>query len=331
MRACVYDKTGEFGMRFVAESTAPRGLDQGQVLVQVRAAALNPVDYKLANLAGWFIQKKVVAQDFAGVVLESKSSRFPVGTSVFGMCGGAICEKLVAKEEEIAVKPASLSFVQAAALPTVCLTSLQGLLLGGTTTGSKVLVSGASGGCGLSAVQIARAIVGPDGRVAGICGSANIERLQTLGVCDILADYKSPDVLLSPDSSPLRSVSPIDVFYDTVSSPDPGDGLGGKSYDQALKHLFSKDTKIVAINGSALRWIRMFLGLQEKNFKLFFTTKSGAQLEQISAWVESKALALPLDSVHPFSAEGIKAAYTKLKSRRAVGKIVIDVLSGTEI
>jgi len=331
MKGLLYDKTGDFGMRFVSEIAQPKGLEQGQVLVQVRAAALNPVDYKLANLAGWFVQKKVVAQDFAGVVLESKSTKFPVGTPVYGMCGGAICEKLVAKEGEIAVKPASLSFVQAAALPTVCLTSLQGLILGGTKTGSRVLISGASGGCGLSAIQIARALVGPEGKVAGICGSSNVERLQQLGVCDILADYKTPAILTSPDSSPLKSISPIDVFYDTVSSPDAGDGLDGKPYDQTLKHLLSKDTKTVAINGSALRWIRMLFGLQEKNFKLFFTNKSGAQLEQIAAWAESKALSLPLDSVHPFDAEGIKAAYTKLKSRRAVGKIVIDVLTGTEV
>jgi NADPH:quinone reductase-like Zn-dependent oxidoreductase len=193
-----------------------------------------------------------------------------------------------------------------------------------------VLVAGASGGCGLAAIQIARSLVGSEGKVAAICGTSNVERIQQYGVCDLILDYKSPELLVDKDTSPLKSIAPISCFYDTVSSPEKGDGLNGLPYDVALKSLLGKDCKTVAINGSALRWIRMFLGWQERNFKLFFTQKSSAQLAQIAGWCESKELNLPLDSVHPFDAAGIKAAYDKLKSRRAVGKIAIDVLKGTE-
>lgn len=356
MKAYVYDSAskGSFGMSF-RDVTSQKplafptpALEKGEVLIQVRAAALNPVDYKLASLpiVGSLLQSKPVAQDMSGVVVESKSTKFPVGTSVFGFASGCIAEKAVAKETEVAMKPATLTYIQAAGLPTVTLTSLQALRLGGTKQGSNVLIAGASGGCGYSGVQIARALSGPTGKIGGICGSSNVEHLQSLGVCDVLLDYKNPSVILDESSSPLKSLAPLTVFYDTVSSPEAGDGLNGVSYDVALRPFLAPSAQTVAINGSAMRWFRMFLGWQERSFKMTLCKRNSADLETVARWCEERdesrssaqgnglgpvVLSVPVDSVHAFTSEGCKAAYDRLHSRRAVGKVVVDVLNGGEM
>lgn len=335
MKVYVYDSsaTSTFGLKFT--SSAPLLSDaslkkSGEVLVQVKATGLNPVDYKLAKLAGFWMQKKTIGQDFSGIVSASKSSKFPVGSKVFGQATGCLSEYIVASESEISLKPESMNYIEAASLPTVTLTSLQGLLQAEVKEGSSVLVVGCSGGCGLAGIQIARSLVGASGKVGGICGTSNLEKIQKMGVCDVLVDYKTPDILLDENASPLRSLGDISCCYDTVTSPDSGDSLGGKPFDAALKPFFSKSTKIAAINGGAFRWIRMFMGLQEKNYNLFFCKRSSSQLEAIAGMVAKGDIKATVDSIHAFTPEGCAAAYEKLHSRRAFGKVCIDVLNGSE-
>ena len=337
MKAFAYDGGaggGSLGMAWTSVHPAPKPqLKAGHVLVEIRAAGINPVDYKLPQLMPSFILgRRAAGLDFSGVVCDSASSKFPVGSKIFGLADGTLAEKISASEEAIALKPDSLSFLEAASLPTVALTGYQGLLLGGATAGSSVLVIGASGGCGSVGTQIAKAVVGDEGKVGGICGTANLEKALALG-CDVVADYKNPAVLLGPDS-PLRALAPFNCIYDTVTSPEAGDGLAGTTYDAALREagLVGPETKISAINGSGLRWLRMFLGWQETNFKLFFTQRRADHLQQIAQWVEQGKLVPVLDSAAPFAftPEGCVAAFERLKSRRAVGKIVVDVNRGQE-
>ena len=82
-----------------------------------------------------------------------------------------MAERIVAADTDLALKPASLSHIEAASLPLVALTSLQSLKLNNVSTGHKVMVVGASGACGLLGIQLARALVGPHGKVAAICGT----------------------------------------------------------------------------------------------------------------------------------------------------------------
>lgn len=336
MKGYVYHSSGankSFGSWNENISSKPT-LNTGEVLVKVHAASLNPIDAKLPSfpLIGTLLAGKVVGQDFAGVVEESKSSSFKAGDKVYGFSSGTIAEKTVAKEAEIHLKPSSSSFIEAASLPTVALTSYQALLKGGTKVGSKVCVVGASGGCGLTGIQLARTLVGPTGKVAAICGTQNVDYIKSLGVTDVVADYKTSEVLVG-ENSPLASVAGgFDVLYDTVSSPESKDLLNGQPYDKALSRFLTPTTQTVAINGSAGRWINaLVLRWEEKNFNLVLCKRDGKQLKEISDLVDKKLLSPVIDSVHPFSLAGVEQAYEKLNSRRARGKVVIDVLNGSEV
>ena len=342
MRGLVYNKSAKLGSHSIqmewTDSIAqpPSGGEPaaGLVLVKVKAFGLNPVDYKIPGipLVSMGINGKVVGQDFAGIIeaVHPSSTKFKVGDKIFGFASHSLTEKVLASEDHIALKPETASFNEAASLPTVALTSLQALQKGGVKAGSRVLVVGASSGCGLLGVQLARSLVGPEGKVGGVCGTSNVQMVQSLGVCDVVADYKSPAALLDTSSSPLLALQPLDVVYDCVSSSEPGDGLSGESYDKSLAAFFTKDTRVVAINGSAMRWIRSFLGWEEKQFNLILCRRQGAQLDFLRGLVDKKTVVPVLDSTHPFSAEGCAAAYERLSSRRARGKVVVDISGGAE-
>lgn len=132
-----------------------------QVLVKVMACSINPIDYKKDKVPvlNWGIDQRPVAQDFSGIVLIANkgSSGFNPGDQVYGMATGCMAEYLVADPGSIALKPKSLTFEESAALPTVALTGYQALKetaeLG---RGMRVMVVGATGGCGSFGLQLAR-------------------------------------------------------------------------------------------------------------------------------------------------------------------------------
>ena len=306
---------------------------QGQILVQVRAASINPVDYKKISIPvmNWGLDGKPVSQDFAGVVIDSGGcDRFQPGDSVYGNAGGCMADRIWVSETDIALKPKSMTYLQASSLPTTALTSYQALIAGGAKEGSKVVVVGASGGCGLAGIMIARSIVGAEGKVVAICGTHNIEYIKSLGVVDDVLDYKHPDTIQS-SSSILAESKPFDMVYDTVTSPDPGDSLDGKPYDEVLRPYLKKDGYICAINGSAGRWVGALTGWQGKGYKLLLKSRSGKQLTELAAMAEAGALKAVIDSTHPFTEDGVRAAFDRVKSRRSVGKVVVDIQDGDSV
>ena len=108
------------------DNYATPAFGEREVLIRVQAGAINPVDYKLR----WPIVGPVVGNDFAGIIEQvgSKVGNFEVGDEVYGTTGkGSLAEMTVAKQETIAKKPTSLSFVESAAMPVAYLTSLQGI------------------------------------------------------------------------------------------------------------------------------------------------------------------------------------------------------------
>ena len=310
-----------------------KNLRDGEVLIKVRAASINPVDSKLPYIpiVNLFIRNRIVGQDFSGVVEKSSSLKFKVGDKVFGFSSGTLAEKTVAKDTQISLKPSISTFIEAASFPTVALTSYQALLTAGTTIGSKVCVVGASGGCGLTGIQLARSLVGSLGKVAAICGTQNMDFIKSFNVCDIVADYRTPELLLGK-TSPLHTLNGIDILYDTVSSSNSKDTLNGVSYDKALSSFLTTSIRTVAINGSISRWLNALIWKrQENNFNLVLCNKNSKQLQEIAEFVDTKKLKTVIDSVFPFSNQGCNQAYEKLISRRAVGKIVIDIANGYEI
>jgi len=322
-------------MSFSNDAKSPENINlkDGQVLVKNKAAAINPIDYKLPSIpvVGWRLNGQPVSQDFSGVVVESKSKKFKKGDKVFGNAWNSMAELVIAADDSIATKPDSITFIEAASIPTVCLTSYQALLAGQTKQASNVLVVGASGGCGLVGIQIARKLVGTEGKVIGICSGKNAELVHSLGVVDFLVDYTQPDTVVGNDSL-LHRTGKLTCIYDTVSSPDGADSLNGIPYDQALQKYFEKGTTTYcAINGTVSRWLRAFTGLQASGYKLIMKKRSGSQLEEIATWAQNKELKPVLAGVYDFNSQGCAEAFELLKSRRAKGKIVVNINRGDEL
>src|SRR5262245_56292757 len=176
----------------------------GDVLVRVRAASANAGDWHLLRgtplpfrlVAGLRTPKfKIIGNDIAGSVeaVGRNVTRFRPGDEVFGelsRCGfGAYAEFAAAPEKALALKPANLSFEEAAAIPTAGCTALQGLRRGRIERGQRVLINGASGGVGTFAVQIAKAF---GTEVTAVCSTRNVDAVRSIGADHVL-DYTKDD------------------------------------------------------------------------------------------------------------------------------------------
>ncbi len=184
----------------------------GEVLVRVRAAGVNKVDYFIAAgyLQGMLSVPRTQGTDFAGDVVEVGDGVTHVqpGDAVYGfipMQGGAFAEYLVAQGGQVARKPQSLDYVQAAAVPLVALTAWQSLFdTAGVQAGERVLVHGAAGGVGSVATQLAK---NAGAYVIGTAGADRAERVRELGA----------DEHVDPQARPFEEVvQDIDVVVDTV-------------------------------------------------------------------------------------------------------------------
>src|SRR6185369_4477975 len=184
MKAVVYHSDG---LRF--EETEKPGPADDEVLIKVRAASLNALDSHL--LEHPFMRRVLSAmgkaktsrpgRDVAGDVeaVGSKVTRFKPGDVVFGAGDGTCAEYVCTKESALVIKPDSLSYEQAAAVPVAGLTALQGLRDSGKLqAGQKVLINGAASGVGTFAVQIARSF---GGNVTAVCSTRNVEMVRMLG------------------------------------------------------------------------------------------------------------------------------------------------------
>lgn len=329
MNAFVHDPTGAAPMAFTTTAARPSSgsLRDGHILVDVHAVALNPVDYKLASIipfSRFLLGGTPVAQDYAGVVLSSRAPGFAAGDKVFGHARGCLAEAIVAPASSAALMPPKATFVDAASLVTAALTSIQALERAGVGPGSRVLVVGAAGGVGATGVQAARALVGATGFVAGVCSAASAALVRGLGA-DAVVDYQAPDAL-----EPLRALPPFDAVFDTVTSPDKGDDLRGTPYPVAVRPFLKPSGKVVTINGSPRQWVGALVGWHDRGVELVMERPDAATLGRAAAWVGEGRLRAVIDSTFPFTAEGCAAAFEKLKSRRAKGKIVVRVVEGAD-
>lgn len=239
------------------------------MVVRVEAVALNPIDYKRSGIpyAGWGLNGTPVAQDFSGTVMESTGPEFAVGDAVYGRCppfgssGGCLAEFCAPDVKCIARKPLALTHSEAAGLVTAGLSALQALRRGGVLPGSRVLVVGASGGCGLAGVQIARILAGPDALIGAVCSAQSAAVVRDVDAAAVLGDYRDPTGLGAPGSA-LAAAAPFDCLFDTVSSADPGDGLNGQPYDVALARLLRPASDGAGAMGAGGRVRLSFVCLQ---------------------------------------------------------------------
>ncbi|MDY6897559.1 MAG: NAD(P)-dependent alcohol dehydrogenase, partial [Cyanobacteriota bacterium] len=193
----IYEYGGADVLRY-EEVEAPK-IKPDELLVKVHAAGVNPIDWKIRKGMLKVISGNkfpmIIGFDLAGEVLEvgSQVESFRVGDEIYGSLsvpGGAYAELAAVSQKVAAVKPANVSFEEAAALPVAALTALQSLRDKANIQPSQtVLVNGASGGVGIFAVQIAKAL---GAEVTGVCSSKNLDFVKSLGA-DFTIDYTQQD------------------------------------------------------------------------------------------------------------------------------------------
>jgi NADPH:quinone reductase-like Zn-dependent oxidoreductase len=183
MKAAVYTKMKSGKVLQIIDVETPIPNDN-EVLIRVRAASVNPLD--------WRLKTRRPGVDVAGevVAVGKRVSQFKPGDAVFGTCRGAFAEYACTSEAALVSKPDNLTFEQAACVPIAGLTALQGLRdKGDLQPGQKVLINGAAGGIGTFAVQIAKSL---GAEVAGVCSTKNVEMVRSLGA-DLVVDYTRED------------------------------------------------------------------------------------------------------------------------------------------
>ena len=292
-------------------------LGPGQVRVQVRAAALNPLDVQVRRGAlRWIVAgglPRVPGGDMAGEVLETGPGvrGLVPGDRVFGMTpnrrGAAMAEEVVIAAGAVAKLPPGLDFVAAAALPLAAQTALQGLRdLGRLRPGQRVLVNGASGGVGIHAVQIARAY---GAEVLAVCSHRNVELLHSLGI-ETVIDYTQTDLLRLPAGG-------LDQFFDAY-----GNYRWGR-----VRHLLRPGGRYVTTIPQPNRWRDQALSyLSRRPARVVVVRSRTRDLDTLSGLIAAGHLRPVVDRVYPW--EEAVAAYRYLESHRARGKVVLRLPGG---
>ncbi|MGB5286440.1 MAG: NAD(P)-dependent alcohol dehydrogenase, partial [Polyangiales bacterium] len=200
MKAIVQDRYGSADVLRLRDIDKPE-LGDDDVLVRVLAAGVDPGVWHLMTGLPYLVRlgfglrapkTPVRGMDVAGRVEEvgENVTQFEVGDEVFGTCNGSFAEYARATEDKLALKPANLSFEQAAAVPVSACTALHALRDSGEVrAGQKVLIVGASGGVGTFAVQLAKAF---GAQVTGVCSTTKLELVRSIGA-DHVIDYTRDD------------------------------------------------------------------------------------------------------------------------------------------
>jgi NADPH:quinone reductase-like Zn-dependent oxidoreductase len=200
MRAVMYDRYGSADELRLGRTAVPT-IGENEVLLRVRAAGLDRGAWHLMAGTPYAVRlaiglrrprNPVLGREVAGdvVAVGARVTRFTVGDEVFGMGNGTFAEFAAAKEDKLAAKPAGLSYAEAATLTISALTALQAVTdVAKVQPGQHVLITGASGGVGSYAVQLAKAV---GARVTGVAGPTKLDLVRSLGA-DQVIDYTQAD------------------------------------------------------------------------------------------------------------------------------------------
>jgi NADPH:quinone reductase-like Zn-dependent oxidoreductase len=218
MKAISYNRYGSPDVLKWGETAKPAPADD-EVLIKIRAAAVNPYDwhfmrgepYAVRIAAGGLRKPRDtrLGADVAGEIeaVGRNITQFKPGDGVFGSCKGAFAEYACTPESKVVMKPDNVTFEQAASVPIAAFTALQGLRdKGQVQPGQKVLINGAAGGVGTFAVQIAKSF-GAD--VTGVCSTRNVRMVRSIGA-DQVIDYTQEDF--------TKSARRYDVILDCVGN-----------------------------------------------------------------------------------------------------------------
>lgn len=293
-----------------------------EVLVDVRAAGVNPADWHLMRGIPYILRLQyglrgpatpVRGLDVAGevVAVGAAVTQFRPGDAVFGEGSGTFADRAVCPAETLIEKPAGVSFEAAAAVPVAGTTALQGLRdHGRVRAGQSVLINGASGGVGTFAVQVARSF---GAEVTGVCSTRNVELVGSLGATEVI-DYTTTDVASRGDR--------YDVVFDLVGNRSLAD----------LRGVLSPTGRLVLSGASDGRWLGPLPTLlraavidRVASHRLagFVSSVTVADLQVLAGLLESGELEPVVDRTYPFAR--VPAAIDYVERGHARGKVVVTV------
>lgn len=321
MKAFVFPRYGSPDVLECIEVDKPTP-NEDQVLVKIQTASANPLDWHrmradpfIVRLDEGFRKPKdpQIGADIAGRVeaVGSNVTQFKVGDEVFGDIGaGGFAEYALTKANNLALKPANVSFEDVAAVPVAALTALQGLRdKGQIKAGQKVLINGASGGVGTYAVQIAKSY---GAEVTGVCSTRNLELVRSIGA-DHVIDYTKEDF--------TKKGQRYDLILDAV----------GNCSFAAYRRTLTPNGICVVAGFTTLPRMLFHVVLLGSIASKFGNKKIGTMLadieqkdlELLAELLESGKVTSVIDRRYPFSE--MPEAIRYLETGRARGKVIINI------
>ncbi|MEH3093073.1 MAG: NADP-dependent oxidoreductase [Agrobacterium cavarae] len=332
MKAFVVDKYKKNYPLRLADMPDP-DIGANDVLVRIEATAINLLDSKVRDgefkLFLPYRPPFILGHDLAGTVLRVGGNvrQFKVGDEVYGRPrdhrAGTFAEMIAVDAEDLALKPKSLSMVQAASIPLVGLTAWQALVeVGKVKPGQKVFIQAGSGGVGTFAIQLAKHL---GATVATTTSAANVELVKSLGA-DLVIDYKTQDfehvlsgydlVLNSQDATTLaKSVNVLRSGGKLISISGPPDVP------------FAKSLRLNLILRLVMRMLSREILKKAKgrgvDYSFLFMRADGQQVQEIAKLIDAGVIRPVVDKVFPFAQTAEALAY--VETGRAKGKVVVAV------
>jgi len=329
MKAIAYDRYGSPDVLELRDVPTPTCNDD-HVLVRIRAAAANPFDWHLLRGDPYLVhlamglrkprRAMILGSDVAGVVeaVGVDVTRFRPGDEVYAVTEvGGFAEYVSIREPRVALKPATLTFEQAAAVPVAALTALQSLGNGERVKkGQKVLINGASGGIGTFAVQIAKSF---GAEVTGVCSTAKVDMVRSIGA-DHVIDYTRQDF--------AQSGRRYDLLLDTVGNRSLSD----------FRRALTRTGTFVIVGGGGGRWLgpmsqRVKAALASpfvsQRIVLVSCNPIGKDLEILHGLIETGKVTPVIDRTYPLGE--VPDAIRHLEEGHNRGKIVITIGDSTKV
>jgi len=324
MKAIVYRSYGSAEVLRCEDIPKPIPQDH-EVLIKVRAAALNPLDWRMMGGVPFLIRKVMkvktpsdaqpvgIGRDVAGVVeaVGKNVTQFKIGDEVFGNCEVGVAEYACTKASALVAKPEALTFEQAAAIPVAGLTALQGLRKGKSQARQKVLINGAAGGVGTFAVQVAKSF---GAEVTGVCSGANVEMVMSIGA-DKVIDYTQEDF--------TKGAERYDIILECV---------GNKPFSECRRVLTDEgryvivggghDITMTTIMASALKTIAAS-SISKQKAVMFVAKSSQQDLAFLAELIATGKMISVIERTYRL--EETPEAVAHLERGHARGKLVIDV------
>lgn len=321
MKAYVYCSYGTPEVLVLEDLERPVPAER-QVLVRVRAAAVNPLEahylsgtpYVMRLDSGLRKPKNIrIGVDFSGTIdaVGANVTQFKVGDEVFGGRTGALAEYVVVNERSIVAKPSNVSFEQAAAVPVAAVTALQAVRNNGRlTAGQTVLINGASGGVGTFAVQLAKWL---GARVVAVNSTRNVELVRSLGADEVI-DYTTADYTQGP--------ARYDVIVDMVGNHSLGEN----------RRVLTPTGRYVMVGGPEGRWIApidravammIYSKFVTQPFAMFIAELNQADLATLRDLMRDGTVRPVVDRTYALTEAAEAMRY--LETGRARGKVVVTV------